>query len=576
MRMHLQKRTRNKDGRKYEYWELVESYRTARGPRRRSVAYLGIVGAGERLGVKLAAEEKTGNAQGSLFDGAEPEWVEVDTKRVRVERTRCFGGAWLGLELMKMLGLPEFLRDMMPHGLEEIPWWAMSLVLVCCRLCDPSSELRIAEHVYERSALPELLGVPVEKVNDDRLYRSLDKLLVHKSELESYLAGRLGELFGLEYDLLLYDVTSTYFEGECANNAQALRGYSRDHRGDCKQVTIALVVSRCGMPLGYEVFDGNRHDSTTVEEIVEMIESRYGRADRIWVMDRGMTSQENIAYLREGSRRYILGTPKSDLKSFERQLVEGNWTDIREGLEVKLCPSADGKETFILCRSAKRQEKEKAMHERFEHRIEEGLAKIEQTCKKKRHKPTMIAQRIGRLLEKNSRAAGLFKVEVQTDGDGAAKLVWSKVDAWRAWAALSEGCYILRSNVNDWSAEDLWKAYIQLTEAESAFRIQKSDLSLRPIWHQKTERVQAHILVCFLAYVLWKTLARLMSASGLGNEPRKVLDEIARIQVVDVVLPTRSGVEIRRRCVARPTKHQAILLQYLRLSLPTNLKVVEM
>jgi len=573
--MHLQRRTRNKDGKRYEYWELVESYRTQRGPRRRSVAYLGVVGPGERLGVKLAAQGQAGNTEGSIFDETEPEWVEVDTKRVRVERTRGFGGAWMGLELMKMLGLPEFLRDIMPLGLEDIPWWAMSLILVLCRLCDASSELRIAEHLYERSALPDLLGVPIEKVNDDRLYRSLDKLLLHKSELESYLAGRLGELFGLQYDLLLYDVTSTYFEGECKSNDQARRGYSRDHRGDCKQVTIALVVSRCGMPLGYEVFEGSRHDSTTVEYIVEIIESRYGRADRIWVMDRGMTSEENIAYLREGGRRYILGTPKSELKKFDRQLVDGNWTDIHEGLEVKLCPCADGEETFILCRSAKRREKENAMHERFERRIEEGLAKMEQTCTKKRYRPTMIAQRVGRLLEKNSRAAGLFNVDVQTDERGAAKLVWSKVDAWRDWASLSEGCYILRSNVNDWSAQDLWKAYIQLTEAESAFRIHKSDLNLRPIWHQKKERVHAHILVCFLAYVIWKTLAQSCRASGLGDEPRKVFDEIAQIQMVDVVLPTKSGIEIRRRCVARPTKHQAILLQHLRLRLPTNLKVAE-
>lgn len=572
--MYIRKRSVKKNGRIYEYWELVESERTERGPRQRSIAYLGVMEPGARAGMKLAADDQAGHAQGFLFD--EPEWVEVDTKRVRVERTRGFGGAWLGLELCKVLGLPDFLRSVMACGLEDIPWWAMSLVLVLCRLCDASSELRIAEHLYERSALPDLLGVPVGKVNDDRLYRSLDKLLGHKEALEVHLKNRMGDLFGLEYDLILYDVTSTYFEGMAEKNEQAKRGYSRDHRGDCKQVCIALVVSRCGMPLGYEVFDGNRHDSTTVEEIVEMIERRYGKADRIWIMDRGMTSEENIAFLREGDRRYILGTPKSELKKFEMQLLEGNWTDIRKGLEVKLCPSEGGEETFILCRSAKRQEKEHAMHERFERRIEDGLAKMQETCAKKRYKPTLIAQRVGRLLEKNSRAAGLFKVDVETDERGAARLVWSKADEWRDWASLSEGCYLLRSNVNDWSAEELWKAYIQLTEAEAAFRIHKSDLSLRPIWHQKTERVQAHILVCFLAFVLWKTLGRLCSKAGLGDEPRKVLDEIAQIQTVDVVMPTKSGTEIRRRCVARPTKHQAILLHYLGLKLPTHLKVTEM
>jgi transposase len=574
--MHIQKRTRRSNGKAYEYWELVESYRTERGPRRRSVAYLGVVDASEAAGIKLAAEGDGGGFQASLFEEETPRWVEIDTSRVRVEKARSFGGWWLGLCLAEIVGLPEFVRQAIRPGLEDVPWWAMSLVLVLSRLCDPSSELRIAEHLYARSALADLLGVPSCKVNDDRLYRALDRLLEHKGDLEKHLSERLGELFGLEYDLLLYDVTSTYFEGECASNEQARRGYSRDHRPDCKQVCIALVVSRCGMPLGYEVLDGNRHDSTTVEEIVEMIESKYGRADRIWVMDRGMVSQENIEYLREGGRRYILGTPKSELKKFEGELLEENWDEIRDGLEVKLCGSESGEETFILCRSAKRREKEKAMHERFEQRIEEGLIKIAETCKKKRYSPTMIAQRIGRLLERNSRAAGLFKVDVVAGDDGSARLVWSKVKEWRDWASISEGSYLLRSNIKDWSAEDLWRAYIQLTEAESAFRIHKSDLSLRPIWHQKKERVQAHILVCFLAYVLWKTLAAMCKAAGLGDEPRKVLDEIRQIQVVDVVLPTKTGVEIRRRCVTKPTKHQAILLQHLNLKLPQTLRIAEM
>ena len=286
--MHLQKRTRRSKGKTYQYWELVESYRTERGPRRRSVAYLGVVKACEGRGVELAAEGNQGGFQGSLFEDKTPEWVEIDAKRVRVERTRSFGGWWLGLEVARDVGLPEFVRQAMQEGQEDAPWWAMSLVLVLSRLYDPSSELHIAEHLYERSALPDLLGVPAWKVNDDRLYRALDRLLGHKADLEKRLAERLGDLFGLDYDLLLYDVTSTYFEGECASNEQAKRGYSRDHRPDCKQVCIALVVSRCGMPLGHEVFDGNRHDSTTVEEIVRTMESRYGQADRIWVMDRGM------------------------------------------------------------------------------------------------------------------------------------------------------------------------------------------------------------------------------------------------------------------------------------------------
>jgi transposase len=487
---------------------------------------------------------------------------------VRVEHRRKFGGPWLGMELIAAIGLNEFLARTMPPGEEDVPWSLMALVLIICRLCEPSSELHIAEHFYAHSALADLLGIPPEKINQQRLYRALDALLPYKEALEIFLKNRLGELFGLEYDLLLYDVTSTYFEGEAARNPQARRGYSRDHRPDCKQVCIGLVVSKCGMPLGYEVFAGNRTDVTTLQEIVETMERRYGRADRIWVVDRGMVSADNIEFLKRDGRRYIVGTPKSMLKEFERELLAGDWQTIRAGLEVKLCSAPDGQETFVLCRSRDRREKEKAMHERFEKRIEEGLRRIEAGCQKQRLKPLAVAQRLGRLLGQNSRAAGLFQTEVQTAADGRASLAWNKVEQWRDWAALSEGCYLLRSNVADWSEEELWKAYTQLTEAEGAFRIHKSDLRLRPIWHQKEERVQAHILVCFLAYVLWKTLGQQCRRAGLGDEPRRVFEELGEIELVDVVLPTRQGAEIRRRCITEPTDHQAILLAHLKMHLP--------
>lgn len=559
---------RRKDGKRHAYWALMESYRTERGPRQRVVAYLGQLDEAERLGVKEAAEGGQGLRQKRLFDDVRPQWVEVDVKRVRVENRRDFGGPWLGLELADRLGLKAFLDRTLPSGREDIGWSLMALVLVLCRLCEPSSELHIVEHFYGQSALADLLGIPSEKINQQRLYRALDALLPHKNALEVFLKNRLGEMFGLEYDLLLYDVTSTYFEGQAEGNPLAQRGYSRDHRPDCKQVCIGLVVSRCGMPLGYEVFAGNRSDVTTLQEIVETMERRYGPADRIWVGDRGMVSAENIAFLKQSGRRYIVGTPKSMLRQFERELLAEDWHVIRDGLEVKLCPSPDGDETFVLCRSRDRREKEKAMHGRFEHRIEEGLRRIEATCRKQRLDPLVVAGRIGRLLGQNSRAAGLFHTEIKTSADGRAVLAWQKIDAWRDWAALSEGCYLLRSNVTDWSDEDLWQAYIQLTEAEAAFRIHKSDLALRPIWHQKENRVLAHILVCFLAYVLWKTLGQMCQQAGLGQEPRRVFEELGRIQLVDVVLPTRQATEIRHRCITQPTDHQAILLARLRLTLP--------
>ena len=537
------------------------------------VAWLGELDDRGRIGVRQQGESGIAGYQRCLFEEGEPEWIEVDLKRIAVERTREFGGPWLGLELLRRLGLDEFVAERLPGGREKVPWAVMAMVLVLGRLCDPSSELHLAEQVYESSAMSELLGVPADRVNDDRLYRALDRLLPHKEELEKHLKKKLGELFPLDYDLLLYDVTSTYFEGEAGRNELAQRGYSRDHRPDCKQVNIALVVSRCGMPVGYEVFAGNRNDSKTVKQIVEHVERIYGRANRIWVMDRGMMSEDNVEYLRKGGRRYIVGTAKSQLRKYERELVSKDWKQVHDGLEVRLCPAPNGDEVFILCRSLERQAKEQAMHERFERRIEEGLEKIAASCRRSRQKPLVIAGRVGKLMGQNTRAAGLFQVHIKEER-GSARIEWTKLESWREWARLSEGCYMLRSNVTDWTPQELWRAYIQLTEAEAAFRIQKSDLQIRPVWHQRADRVQAHILVCFLAYVLWKALGQMSAAAGLGDEPRKVFEELAKITLVDVVLPTRNGITIRKRCVSRPTAHQAILLHRLGLRLPSAIKTI--
>ena len=374
--MYIRKITRKKDGKTHAYWALVESRRTERGPRQHVVAYLGEMDATGRMGIQKAAEGRSDH-QVDLFKNLEPEWVEDNVRAVRTERVRDFGDIWLALELLKRLGLVAFFQQVMPAGRAKIPWADLACILTIARFCEPKSELYIAEHFYGHTALADLMGIPNDLVYDNRLYRALDKLLPHKEALEKHLKQRFGELFNIEYDLLLYDVTSTYFEGEAASNSQAKRGYSRDQRPDCKQVCIALVVTQEGIPLGYEVFAGNRHDSTTVEEIVEKMETRYGAADRIWVMDRGMVSDENIDFLKQKGRRYIIGTPKSLLKKFERELLSGDWQKINEGLQVKKCASPDGtEETFILCRSAARKEKEQAMLERFTGRIEKELQKI--------------------------------------------------------------------------------------------------------------------------------------------------------------------------------------------------------
>jgi len=571
-----------KGGRAHTYWRLGRSVRRGRKVVQETAAHLGELDGEGRVRARLLAQAITGRAaQRELFEAvpAAEHAVAVRLDRVRVERARAFGDAWLGWTLWRALRLDEVCAALLPRGREAIPWAQMAAISVIARLCEPASELHIAEDWYRTTALEDLLGIPTERIDDHRLYRTLDRLLPHKEAIEQHLRQRLGELFALEYDLLLYDVTSTYFEGLAARNALAARGYSRDHRPDCKQVCIALVVTRGGLPLGYELFAGNRTDVTTVEEIVETMEARYGLAQRIWVMDRGMASAENIAWLQQTGRRYLIGTPKSALRQWAREIAEAkDWQAVREGVEAKLCAGPDGTETFVLGRSVERREKEKAMHERFTQRIETGLRTLAARLERTRQPLDRgkLERQIGRLLERNTRAAGRYTIDLVTDATRPAGLAlqWSARSEWDEWARHSEGCYVLRTNITDWDAETLWRTYVQLTDAEAAFRIQKSELSIRPIWHQRTDRVQAHIFVCFLADVLWKTLEQWQSRAGLGNSPRTILDELRRVQSTDVVLPLADDPRraLRIRCVVRPDKAQALLLDRLGLRLPERLR----
>jgi transposase len=581
--MYLRHSVRRKDGKTHTYWRLVRSVRRNGKVMQETVAQLGELDAEGRASARALARTITGQTrQPDLFEEAPGEdlVVSVRLNQLRLERSRSFGDVWLGWTLWRALQLDELCRELLPEGRERVAWSLIAATLVIARLCQPSSELYIAETWYRSTALEDLLGLAEEKLNDDRLYRALDRLLPHKRAIEQHLVRRLGELFSLDYDLLLYDVTSTYFEGLAEQNPLARRGYSRDHRPDCKQICIALVVTREGMPLGYEIFPGNRVDVTTVEEIVETMEERFGLARRIWVMDRGMTSAENLAWLQQTGRRYLIGTPRGEVKKWSRQVAEeGDWQTVHEGLEVKLCRGPEGSETFVLCRSAERQVKEQAMHQRFCGHIEEGLGRLGHRLERAGRPLDQgtIERQIGRLLGRNTRAAGRYRIWVTKDntrGSGL-RLNWNVQPEWDDWARYSEGAYVLRTNITDWTPETLWSTYIQLTQAEAAFRIHKSDLSLRPIWHQKPERVEAHILVCFLSYVMWKTLEQWQSRAELGNSPRTVLQELSRIQSTDVVVPAadKSGRELRIRCVVRPDKAQAILLDRLGLTLPERLRI---
>jgi transposase len=581
--MYLRHTTRRKDGKTHVYWQLVRSVRRGRKVVQQTVAQLGELDAEGRARAQGLARSIAGDdgddSQRHLFEADESvEAVPVKLGKVGVERSRSFGAVWLGWVLWRALKLDELCEALLVRGREAVAWGEVVAILVIGRLCEPSSELHVAEQWYRTTALEDLLGVATEQVYDERLYRTLDRVLPHKQAIEHHLVERLGELFDLDYDLLLYDVTSTYFEG-VADPAIARRGYSRDHRFDCVQVNIALVVTREGMPLGYEIFRGDTVDVTTVKEIVEAMERRFGKARRIWVMDRGMVSAENIAWLNATGRRYVLGTARSELKRWSRQLAErSDWRQIREDVEVKLCRGPEGVETFLLCRSASRIEKERAMHSRFASRIEAGLASLARRMQGSTRALDRgaLERQIGRLLERHARAAARYAISIEQDPSQASglRLSWRAHPEWDEWAALSEGTYILRTNVHDWTDEELWKTYVQLTEAEAAFRIQKSDLAIRPIWHHKESRIKAHILICFLAYALWKTLQQWQSRAGLGHSPRTILTEFSRIHAADVVLPLAdgSGRELRLRCVVRPDRAQGLLLQRLGLTLPQRLR----
>lgn len=589
--MFLRRCERKKSGKRHTYWVLVESYRTARGSRQRVVAYLGELKTSEQDGwAKLGAHLEDAPSRRpprSLFDppgvtaALHEEPVNVRLRGVQLERLRDFGDVWLAWGLWRMLGLDELLDQRFASGREEVAWPTVAAILTIARFCEPASELHVEEKWYRRTALEELLGVSPEKVHTDRLYQGLDRLLPHKEAIETHLRQRFGELFELQCDLLLYDVTSTYFEGDMENCPIAKRGYSRDSRGDRPQVCIGLVVTEDGFPLGYEVFAGNRHDSTTVKTIIEAMEKKHGALNRIWVMDRGMVSQENLKFLRERGGKYIVGTPKAMLRQFEQHLTEQDWTQAQEGVEVKLVPSPEGDETFILARSADRRAKELAMHEKFTARLEAGLKQMQAAAESGRLKDEATAgQRLGRLKEQNWRASHAFDVTIKKlstpRGKQLLEITWQRNAKFGDWSHLADGCYLLRSNLTNVDAATLWRRYIQLTEAEWAFRIAKDELAIRPIWHQKEDRVKAHILVCFLAYAMWKTLAGWMRGAGLGDAPRTLLYDLAKIKSGDIVLPAKTldGAQtiIRLRQVTKPDPAQAVLLHRLGLNLPTRLR----
>jgi len=587
--MFLRRHRKISEGEAYDYWTLVKTVRTARGPRHQIVAHLGKLDAQEvrtRRGWQHIEELLDGRSRAQQLElgtveqrpTATPLWRQVDVSGVRVERLRQFGRVYLGLALWRRLGLHELLRQVLPPGEEDIGWDVIACVLTLGRFCAQPSELALAERWFEDTALEDVLGVPVDKLNETRLYRGLDQLLPSKEALCQHLLKRYRDWFGVRFEFLLYDVTSTYFEGSALSNPQGRHGYSRDSRSDCKQVCIGLVVTPEGLPIAYEVFAGNRADVTTVQEIVEQMEDKYGQAQRIWVMDRGMVSEENLDWLRSRGVTYLVGTPKSQLRSYQAALLDHKeWQKIRDGLEVKLVVGPTGEEKFILCRSQDRAAKEKAMLDRQLERLRSEIHKLDAALRQHPNKDLeAVGRRIGRWLGRYPSAAAVLQVQVEKDAKGRASALQINERTDRLeWARVAHGAYLLRTNHAGTDPTDLWRWYVQLSQAEAAFRTAKSDLGLRPIFHQKQTRVQAHILVCFLALALWRTLEQWMRAKGMGDCARQLLLELDELRSMDVILPTAEAGPVRLRVVAKPEKPLAQLLAHLDLELPSAPKIVE-
>jgi transposase len=577
----LKVHSRTKDGKEHRYYSLVESVRTSRGPQHRTLAYLGeLNGSSEaawRRSIAVFNGEGT-ECQLELFASDAPavpsgeRVAEVLLDRVRWERARDFGELFLAEHLWRLLGLDAVLEEQMEAGGEQIPWPVMAFILTAARLIAPSSELAVEERFYPRTALEDICGVPEERVNKDRLYRTLDRLLPHKAALESHLKSRLGTLFDEPFDVLLYDLTSTYFEGLAEGNPAAQRGYSRDHRPDCAQIVIGLVVTRSGLPLGYEVFHGNRAEPTTLGEMMAKMEALYGKASRIWVFDRGVASEKNLEALRHSGGLYLVGTPRTLLRKVEAALLGGEWKTVRKGIEVKRVDAPDGSEdTFILCRSADRRQKEAAIHDRFERRIEERLTRMQAAVQSGRLRSRdVLHQRLGRIKSECSRVARAYTFEVEGDGR-ALSFSWSKDQARADFLRHTEGAYLLRTNLSGHAEQELWTMYMQLNDAEAAFRTLKQDLSIRPVYHQLEHRVKAHVLVSFLAYAMYRTLDTLAKAKGLKMTARKIIDALSTIKSGDIILPLVDRQELRLRRVSRPDSRQAELLTKLGLELPERI-----
>jgi transposase len=581
--MFLRQHRRLRNGSEHSYWSLVETMRTTDGPRQRTLCYLGELNGSTHAQWRKTIEVFNQQGEGTqlkLFPSEvgvpdDAQVARVLVKKVRVERTRKFGDCYVGLELWKRLQLDDFLAQHMDGDQAEVPWSRVTAVLVINRLCDPGSELAVEQHWYPSTALEDLLHIEKGKINDTRLYRCLDRLLPLKTKLEQHLKERYGELFQAQFDILLYDLTSTYVEGEATGNPMMRRGYSRDHRPDCEQLVLAVIVNCEGFPFSYEVFDGNRADVTTLEVILRTVERKYGKARRVWIFDRGVVSEENLAAVRRHGGQYLVGTARCKLKQFEAELLKDDFEKIRPDVEIKPIPIPGGEETYILCRTAGRKEKEKAIRSHFVSKIESALSGLEKRIAEGKLKDRFKMERnLGRIQACHPQVADLYEMKIEENKQGT-RLRWRPKPEQQQWLAAREGAYLLRTNLQADSPAELWKKYIQLTEVEAAFRTLKSELAIRPLFHQLEKRVKAHVLVAFLGYALLVTLKHLLQRSASEYSPAEALKFLSTVHSVDIVLPTADSREIWLRRLTKLDDNQEKIFHQLQLQLPERLEPIQ-
>jgi transposase len=573
--MFLRFNRRFKDGKEHRYWNIVENRRCAGGRVvQRQVLYLGEINDSQHEDwcrqIEAFDEGLGRHRQLALFpaDRTIPEHaygrgVQVRLDAMALHRPRQWGACWLACSLYEQLGLNRFWASRLPDSREGTCWQHVLQTLVCYRLIDPGSEWRLHRQWFEQSAMGDLLGSDYALVEKNALYRCLDKLLPHKEALFSYLHQRWADLFGAKFDVLLYDLTSTYFESPPPQQETDKRryGYSRDKRSDCVQVVIALIVTPEGFPLGYEVLAGNTADCTTLRGMLRKIEAQYGKANRIWVMDRGIPTEEVLGEMRAADPpvSYLVGTPKGRLSKLEKDLVTLPWQAVREGVDVKLLPQ--DQELYVLAQSRARIHKERAMRRR---KLKWLWARLKQISTMEIGREELL-MKLGDARGKARAAWRLINVNVAPEGTTFSfTLNRKKLRQVRR----REGRYLLRTNLCGKDPAHLWQFYIQLVEVEAAFKNMKDDLSLRPIFHQREERIEAHIFVAFLAYCLHVTLRARLKPLAPGLTPRAVLDKLAAVQMLDVEFPTTDGRTLLMSRYTELSADQKLLVKQLKLNLP--------